>query len=693
MRRLVITLLLTTAPFRIPAVHAHQSVAAPAPASPVPVPKEQLLAPATGADHYVVVSDAGKHGDMWRWKLADGRTAFRHSQSLRGWISETDATVRYGPDGQVAELLVRGITPSGDAAESYSDMGGTARWTTSIDSGTAPSAGKLYLPAGGPSLLNAALIDRLAGAGEKGLELLPSGRASLNFGPTLGIRGPSGPKTVKLAFLRGILSSPLPVWLDENNRYFADVGGISLMPAGFEANARAMRDAQDVFVANEVRSVARRFLTPAARAPVLFNNVRLFDADRGVFVENQSVLASNGKIAAMGAAGALTVPAGTRTIDGTGKTLVPGIWDSHMHIGDDWDVLANLANGITSFRSPGTMIDRAQSVAKRRASGELLIGEPFVSAIIDKKDPLAAQGSMTVSSEAEAIAAVRKIKAAGLWGVKFYTSMNPAWIAPAAAEAKRLGLWVHGHVPATMRPLDAVRAGYDEITHLNFIVMQAMPQEVVDKANTAERIEGPARFAKDIDWDSAENRAFIAELAKRGTVVDPTLVIFEQTLTMDGGTVAPAYAPYTGIISPVLDRGFKSGGHPLVKGFTRADYRASFAKMSDLVGRLHKAGVPVVAGTDGWGIELVRELELYQKAGFTAAEALQSATIVAAKVVGADKRTGSIAIGKEADMVLVDGDPSTELGALRRVAVVVSDGYVMDGDALRKAAGYSGRPK
>jgi imidazolonepropionase-like amidohydrolase len=115
--------------------------------------------------------------------------------------------------------------------------------------------------------------------------------------------------------------------------------------------------------------------------------------------------------------------------------------------------------------------------------------------------------------------------------------------------------------------------------------------------------------------------------------------------------------------------------------------------MVALVGRLHKAGVPIVAGTDGWGIELIRELEIYQQAGFTPAEALQSATIVPARVVGADKRTGSIAVGKEADMVLVDGDVSTELGALRRVTTVISDGYVMDAAALRKAAGYSGAPK
>ena len=130
--------------------------------------------------------------------------------------------------------------------------------------------------------------------------------------------------------------------------------------------------------------------------------------------------------------------------------------------------------------------------------------------IIDQKGLLAAQGGLTVTSEAEAIAAVDKIKAAGLWGAKFYTSMNPAWIAPAAAEAHKLGLHVHGHIPAGMRPLDAVRAGYDEITHINFIMMQTMPQSVVDKANTAARLEGPAKYGKDVDLDSPEMTAFYA---------------------------------------------------------------------------------------------------------------------------------------------------------------------------------------
>jgi imidazolonepropionase-like amidohydrolase len=143
----------------------------------------------------------------------------------------------------------------------------------------------------------------------------------------------------------------------------------------------------------------------------------------------------------------------------------------------------------------------------------------------------------------------------------------------------------------------------------------------------------------------------------------------------------------------VLDRGFKAGGYPLLEGYTRDDYRKSYAKLIQLVGALHKAGVTVVAGTDGQGMELVREIELYRDGGFTPAEALQSATIVPARLVKADGRTGSITVGKEADLVLVDGDVANDLGALRRVVTVVSDGHVMDGDALRKAAGFSGRPK
>jgi len=111
-----------------------------------------------------------------------------------------------------------------------------------------------------------------------------------------------------------------------------------------------------------------------------------------------------------------------------------------------------------------------------------------------------------------------------------------------------------------------------------------------------------------------------------------------------------------------------------------------------LTGALHRAGVRVVAGTDGSGLERVREHELYVQAGFTNEEALATATIEAARNVGVDERTGSIGVGKAADLVLVEGDPSHDIGTLRNTRLVMMDGRLMDADALRTAAGISGRP-
>ncbi|MDB5679287.1 amidohydrolase family protein [Sphingomonas bacterium] len=656
--------------------------------------KEQLLAPPAGARHFTISSTAGKHGDVWSWKLPDGRVAYRMSMSLRGWVTETDELVTLGGDQRPTAVAIRGYTDSGDATEDFSvDGTGTARWKTAVDAGSAPFAGKRYNTYGGPWLASEMDVDALVAAGDKGLDLLPTGHAAISIGQSVQIDGPGGKKTVKLAFIRGYGFSPSPVWLDADNRFFGNAGTISLLPAGYESDGPKLKDIQDKATAAMVRDIAHRFLAPANRTPTLVDNVLLFDSVAGRYLPNRAVLISNGKVTAVGAAGTLKAPAGTTRLDGRGKTLLPGLWDSHQHVGGDWNLLQNVATGMTNYRSPGSDIDEALSIYKRRAAGDLLAPDGKVSVIIDRKDPLAAQGALTVSSAAEAIAAVRKIKAAGLWGVKFYTSMNPAWIAPAAAEAHRLGLHVHGHVPAGMRPLDAVRAGYDEVTHINFIMMQAMPQSVVDKANTAARLEGPAMYGKDVDLDSPMMKAFYAELAKRGTIIDPTLTVWEPLMTSDGSALSPEYAPFADAAPPSVVRGWRIGGYPLFGGLTRDDFRKSFDKMVALVGKLHQAGVRIVAGTDGYGLELVRELELYEVAGLTNVQALQTATIIPARMTGMADRVGSIVVGKTADIILVDGDVSKDLGNLRHVETVFLDGYRLNGAALREASGLTGMPK
>jgi imidazolonepropionase-like amidohydrolase len=244
-----------------------------------------------------------------------------------------------------------------------------------------------------------------------------------------------------------------------------------------------------------------------------------------------------------------------------------------------------------------------------------------------------------------------------------------------------------------MRTLDAINAGYDEITHIYFATMQAMPQEVVDKANTTMRLLGPAKYFKDVDLDAEPMKTVIATMAKKQITLDPTLVVVENVTMADAGKPGAAYAPYVGTLPPTVERGFKSGHIPYLEGMTRESAQASLDHMGQYVAKLFHAGVPIVAGTDGYGMEIVRELELYVKGGLTPAEALSTATINAARNVKAADRTGSIAVGKEADLLLVDGDPEKNIGDLRHVDQVMSDGYLMSGDALRKEAGYTAMPK
>jgi imidazolonepropionase-like amidohydrolase len=678
MRRLCITLL---------AVLASPTTLA----SSSPVPKEELLAPPKDATRYIIVSETNTHGDEWRWKTDDGAVAFRKSQSLRGWITETDALVVLGYDGKPLKIRIRGVTPDGDAAEEmFTDEEGI-HWDSGADSGTAPLDGGVYLPRGGPSAVFGLLAEYMLDKGE--VKLLPSGQVRLRDGGTLSIADEDGDLEARLIFIEGLHAAPTPVWVDDHGRHLASINYMGLMREGYQEHFQAMKAMQEKASNEAAATVARRFLTEEARRPLLIDNVTLFDADAGVFLDDRAVTIKDGKITAVGQAGTLKTVEGGRVLEGNGKTLVPGLWDAHKHFDDGYDLLANVATGMTSIRSPGNSLDKLAWARDARAAGDLLAPEVFGAIIIDQDHPLSAQGATLVSSEEETIAAVRSAADAKLWGVKFYTSMNPEWIAPAAAEAHSLGLNVLGHVPATMRPLEAVRAGYDEVTHLNFIMMQALPQEVVDVSNTAARFEGPAQYAKDVDLDGPVMTEFVNELKQRGTWVDPTIMLFEGSFLNDEPALPPAMVPYEGTLPVVMERSLKTGGYPLFGEVTREDFAKSYQKMLELIGKLNEAGVPVVAGTDGWGIELVREIEIYEQAGMSKAQALQTATINPARLVGIEDRTGSIAVGKEADLLLVEGDVSAELGALRRVHTVISDGYVMDGNKLRAAAGFSGMPR
>lgn len=658
------------------------------------VPKDQLLAPPAEADQYVVISSAGQHGTAFIWQQDDGTIAIRESILLRGFVWETDETIHVAANGLPDRIVVRGETPQGDAAETFVIVDGVATWKSQIDSGSVPYDGEsLYATAGAPWVSIAYFAEALYRAPGKRMSLLPGGEARMVRLADMPVGSGATARTITAWAIEGVSLEPIPTLMNADGTFFGFVGDImAILPPAYRDDVPKLQKGQIDALSARHAAIAKR-LGAVPPKPVVFTNVKLFDSEAGRFLDDQTVVADGGKIVEVGPAGSVKVPGDAKVIDGTGATLIPGLWDAHMHVVSDAQGVMLLSIGVTSARNPGGVLQPMLLRNARIAKGELLFPTVYSSVAIDGMSPLQMQMAVSVESAEEAIAAVRSAKGDGFTAVKIYGSMKPEWLKPVIAEAKNLGLHVHGHVPATMRPADAIAAGYDEITHINFVMMQAMPDSVVAVSNGLARIQGPGRYAKDVDISAEPLKSLIAEMAAKKITVDPTLAVFERAYVAERGDVSPAYAPFVGTMPPLDERSFRTGGDAPPKGVTRSDYRASFTKMVQLAGALHEAGVPIVAGTDGWGLEIVRELELYVDAGLTPAEALQTATIAPARLVGADKTTGSIMVGKEADLVFVEGDTEASIGAMRHTRWVMSDGALMNADDLREVAGFSGPPK
>jgi imidazolonepropionase-like amidohydrolase len=656
-----------------------------------PTPVAGLLKPPADAERFSIVSVAGKHGESSRWRGARGERLARESMLLRGQVFEIDSRSRLGADGMLESVVIRGFTPNGDAAESFSITQKKAQWKSPVDAGAAPYAPRtIYAAFGGPVDLIADLIEALVAAPDHELALLPGGRARAERLTQLTVG--EGPKRRALSAyaVTGINNTPLPVWVDDHGRFFGLVVGLAWLKQGYEDQLLVLQKAQDEALAHRSPVLLHKLLRTPER-PVLFENVRAFlDGDH--FESDMSVLVEHGIIERVAKADRMQVPPDAEHIDGRGKTLAPGLWDSHQHFPDDASGPFLLSLGITSIRDPGNVNQLTLARAERRAHDELLMPRVYPSVLIDGKGPNTAQVASVAGSQEEALALVRKAKQDGFTAIKIYGTFDPNWLPATAAEAHKLGLHVHGHLPAGMRPREAIEAGYDEITHINFVMMQAMPDEVVSHSNGMGRFEGTGRYARTVDLKSDPMKSLITLMASRHITVDPTLVVFEGMYVPQNGDLSPAYAPFVGTLPPAVERGFRQGGFAVPAGLTRADYRASFAKLEDLVGALHRAGVALVAGTDGTGMELVRELELYVEAGFTPAEALASATAAPARLVGVQARSGAIREGYVADLILVEGDPSQRIGDLRHTRIVMMDGKLMEADALRAASGVNGRP-
>ena len=487
------------------------------------VTADQLAKPPADAQAFTILSTAGTHGKATIWTTGDGSNMSRESILLRGQVWEVDQSVKLGSDGMPSTWVVRGFTPEGDAAETFEISAGVASWKSPVDAGnhryTSPA---FYVAQGGTNSGGIQLlIEALLASPNRSMVLLPGGRAHADRLTDVVVGEGAMKKTVTAWAVTGLFPSPIPVWTTAEGKFFGFVSPLAVLPAGYEGALKILDKAQDDALAARSPALVKALLkTP--QGPVAFTHVRAF-LDGTHFAEDQTVVVDHGLIAQVGPASSTPAPKGAQVFDGAGKTLVPGLWDSHMHVGDDFTGPFLLSLGITSARDPGNNNALTLARAERRAKGDLLSPKIYPSMMIDGKGPNSAQSGTVVTSSQEAIAAVQRAKTDGFTGIKFYGTLNPAWVAPAAAEAHRLGLHVHGHVPAGMRPSQAIAAGYDELTHIYFVMMEAMPDSVVATSNGINRFEGTGRYSKDVDLNAPPIKSLIATMTARKITSDPTL--------------------------------------------------------------------------------------------------------------------------------------------------------------------------
>ncbi len=480
----------------------------------------------------------------------------------------------------------------------------------------------------------------------------------------------------------GLGFTPQLVWLDEDEELFASVSPwISVVRAGAEPLIPELVAADQKWLAERAARGAKT-LAHQAPAGLAITHANVFDAAARAIVPDQTVMVMGDKITAVGPSS--EIPAGAQVIDAHGRTLLPGLWDMHVHLGDG-DGLLDLATGITSVRDLGNDMADLTARVKRFDAGSEVGPRVLRAGLIDGPGKLASPAGLLAGTEDEAHKAVARYADAGYVQIKMYSSLDPALVPVIARDAHERGMRVSGHIPNKLRASDAVAAGYDEIQHANFLFLQFLAGPD-DDTRTPLRFTRVAERAAALDLDGPDMRAFLDLLASHHTVLDPTLVAFEDMFIADPGDLDPALAPYVGRLPAQVERGARGGGLD-AKG-QRATFRASYGKMLELIGRAWRRGITIVAGTDSIaGLSLPRELELYVKAGIPAPDVLALATLGAARVMRVDNETGSVAIGKRADLVLVDGDPTRDISAVRNADVVICRGVAYYPRELFAAAG------
>jgi Amidohydrolase family len=621
-------------------------------------------------------------------------------QTLEGGRVETDFSYRdngRGPDQRESFTLDdRGVplayevtgrsTFGAEMRETFRREAGRAVWKSQADEGDiAVSDNFVFIPLDGSSGYFDA-VNRLLLAGGSaptigGLKLQAEKIAAL------ALDGPAGPVKLALVAVTGAEAQPWYSWVrdDGTNAFFASTWpGWALVEKGFEALVPPLLARQQQAV-DERDAMLRKRLAQPLDGLTLIRAVRWFDAPAARMRGPSDVWLFDGRIGAVTAPGALAAKP-DRVVDGQGRTLLPGLWDMHAHM---WSGagLAHLAAGVTSVRDMGNQNADLQRLRGRTAAGGVAGPAIHPAGFIEGKSAFSSRNGFVVETLQAGLDAVDWYAARGYRSIKLYNSIKPEWVKPLAARAKAQGLRVSGHVPAFMRAEEAVRAGYDELTHINQVMLNFVVRPG-DDARTLVRFERVGADGHKLDLQSPKAKAFLRLLRERGTAVDPTLGAFEAMFTQSQGQPNPSIVAVADHLPVLWQRGLRAAEMDLA-GAKLKTFRSSFARLQELTVAMHRAGVPLVAGTDGWdGIGLHRELELYVQGGIPALQALRIGTWNGAFVAGEGGRGGRIERGYAADLVLIDGDPSVDITHLRRASLVLQGRVAYAPDQLYEAMGF-----
>jgi imidazolonepropionase-like amidohydrolase len=637
------------------------------------------------ATRYVLLLSGNRAGEAVTRVEPGGERVYTFEFNDRGRGPKTTSRVRLDQRGIPTWLETIGHDYlKVPVAERYERVGNRASWkNTSEQEERAVEGPAFYLGLSSApqemELLARALLDAPDGR----LPLLPAGEARISRTGSAEVKAGGAGRTVHLYSIEGLGFTPVYVWLDDRRDLFASHGGwFSLIREGWEDAVAELANVQNAAQAARFKDLAARLARKPA-GPLAITDARLFDPETGATFSDSTVVVSGNRVVAVGRDGEVPVPAGAEVVDARGRMLLPGLWDMHQHFSEN-DGILDLAAGVTSGRDLANDTDQLLAMRRRWDSGKAIGPRVVMAGFIDGPGPFAGPSKVLVDTEEEALAAVDRYAELGYVQVKLYSSLDPKLVPAIVARAHERGLRVSGHIPNGMTAEQAVRQGFDEIQHVNFLVLNFLAG--VD-TRTPARFSAVAEQAAELDLGSREVRDFIALLKERNTVVDPTVGAFEAMFTGGPGVMDPGLAVVADRLPPQVRRGLFGGGLPVAEGMEQR-YRDSYRKMLDFVSALHEAGITLVAGTDALaGFGLHREMELYVEAGLPAADVLRIATLNAARVAGRDKDLGTIAPGKLADLILVDGDPAARISDIRRVVLTVKDGVIYDPAALYLALG------